>query len=437
MKLRKFLKLILFILAFHASYYLVVLHKPNGNELTPNKLTNITLCGRYPSKDDIAIDNKIWQILEMPKGSLKLLNAYLDTRHNERIVRVNANGVKLDIKKDKIFCQFWFDESSDPIVIKSSEYLLLWYESWGLKADDKRPYLISCPLPNVEGKLPTSVSLTNTLCGKATNIFPFIDNQPVDGFKDEFGVCTRPLAFDSKDSAMRFIEWVHLLKILGASEVNVYINSSIVEFNEILDLLEQEKLVKRHIFINPSNVSEGRTQQKIIEMNALNDCFYRVRNLYDYVVILDPDEVIMPVKESDNSWHDMLLNNFDMSMKYDSLCAESVYYPRSAIETFDDIPKYHIMLQRIQRSAKFSKLGSDVKSFIVPERIVAVSSQYSFFCYVKLCNTWSMPTDVAQKSHYEDVAVNATISDKTIWKFKDELIDAVQKTLETANFTYE
>lgn len=83
-------------------------------------------CFRIPQESEIFIDNLIWQVLETRLGFLKLYNAYLDTRWNETVVRVNSNGPKMNITEDQLYCQFFFDDETSPSVVKASEYLILW-----------------------------------------------------------------------------------------------------------------------------------------------------------------------------------------------------------------------------------------------------------------------------------------------------------------------
>jgi hypothetical protein len=98
-------------------------------KLSNDKLTlksNSTICGRFPSEQDITLDNTIWQVLEISRGFVKLMNAYLDERQNQTVVRINANSIPLNISQDNIYCQFWFDDETQPLIVKASEYALMW-----------------------------------------------------------------------------------------------------------------------------------------------------------------------------------------------------------------------------------------------------------------------------------------------------------------------
>lgn len=85
----------------------------------------------------------------------------------------------------------------------------------------------------------------------------------------------------------------------------------------------------------------------LLELTVVNDCFYRVRNLYDYIAILDPDEIFLPVKENERTWHD-IFKNFEELPQYDAFAVRSVTYPHFDDEISDFIPEYHYMLHHVQ-----------------------------------------------------------------------------------------
>jgi hypothetical protein len=97
----------------------------NGDTL---KLKEPT-CGRFPQEENIFIDNVVWQVLETPFGFIHMLNAYLDARWNRNIVRINVIAPQLNITAHKLFCQFWFDKKSQPLVVEASEFQTMWFNS--------------------------------------------------------------------------------------------------------------------------------------------------------------------------------------------------------------------------------------------------------------------------------------------------------------------
>lgn len=415
-------------------HYLMLVAVPNRVE---KKLIEIN-CGKYPKEEDILIDNIVWQVLQMPQGFVKFLNAYLDLREKKPVVRINANGMFLNISFDIIYCQFWYDGVVNPIITRASEYKLMYV--WGTHPQKQNPYLITCPL-DVEGKIPRSVSLTANPCDKAENLLHIIDEQPVDGIKKKFGVCSKYFTYESRSQGIRFIEWVHILKILGADKIYFYNRYVHRDFLKVLDYMEEKQLIRMWPYLEPSGISDMDpygTQIFMLQSNVLNDCFYRIRNLYEYVVILDPDEVIMPVLEADHTWEDIMNHFKDMNMIPDGIRADNFYYPNIGAEPIPDVPSYHYMLQHIQRSVNYSGIGVASKSFHVPGDIKVTHNHCPLSCLTHDCWCNGMPMDIAQLSHYrdfvDDESFNATIEDKLMWKFKDELIEAVRETLDATKF---
>lgn len=70
--------------------------------------------------------------MKIANKSVKLLNAYLDTRVNKSFVRVNVNAAEaLETSRDVIFCHFLFERKSGPFVVRAVDFTYMWIE--GLK----------------------------------------------------------------------------------------------------------------------------------------------------------------------------------------------------------------------------------------------------------------------------------------------------------------
>jgi hypothetical protein len=93
-----------------------------------NKKNEFFSCSKFPRDEEIQIDHEIWQTLTIPKGDYKIMNAYVDNRDDETVVRVMMAGYELDYNSDHIYCQFWFEDSPNavPFVQKATEYFMMW-----------------------------------------------------------------------------------------------------------------------------------------------------------------------------------------------------------------------------------------------------------------------------------------------------------------------
>jgi hypothetical protein len=306
----------------------------------------------------------------------------------------------------------------------------------------KYPFMIECPF---EGPPPTSVSLVENKCDHAENNLKLIDIQPADGIKKRFGVCSKKARFENRNFAIRFIEWVHMVRLLGAEKVHFSYDYVHPDMFEIINYFEEKGMLETWQYLNPTGIEDSKLsswQGFQIEVVAQTDCFYKVMNLYDYVALIDMDELIIPVMEEDLTWEDLINranSNSNSSDYFDGYVAQNVFYPESKA-IHNDIPKFMYILQNTQRSKNYSVEGEGVKTIVGTERILTLHTHYPHHCLTNKrhkCHRFWYPTNMSQNSHYRDAVdpqFKETQDDTLIWKYKDKLIKAVQETLKESGF---
>ena len=84
------------------------------------------VCSQFPQEKDLLIDSEVWQVFDTINGSVKLINAFLDERWNLSVVRINSNGPVQNLTRDKIYCQYFFENQSHAITVEASEIQSLW-----------------------------------------------------------------------------------------------------------------------------------------------------------------------------------------------------------------------------------------------------------------------------------------------------------------------
>lgn len=302
------------------------------------------------------------------------------------------------------------------------------------------PYLIECPF---EGTAPVSVSLVANPCDNAENNLKILNARPVDGVKKRFGVCSKQVSLKNRNYTMRFVEWVHMVRLLGAEKVHFSYRYIHPEVFEVVRYFENQGMLETWEWFDPSNIhdtTDRSWQTRQLQVNLLVDCFYRVKNLYDYVVIIDYDELIMPVMKEDMTWED-IIKRMNCSEHRDAYISQNVYYPEIEADPIEEVPKYLYMLQHVQRSQNFSNYGLAVKSILNTERVLSVHNHMPHQCISEKyqCKLHDIPTNISQCSHYRDhlndnSTFHITIEDKTIWKYKDQLLIDVKQTLEKVKF---
>ena len=82
---------------------------------------------------------------------------------------------------------------------------------------------MACQVPQAHrNDRPLSVSLVEEDCETPTNFLNVIHNLPEDGVKAHFGVCVKGLAVPGDDLSLRMMEWIEVLRALGAEKVFLY-----------------------------------------------------------------------------------------------------------------------------------------------------------------------------------------------------------------------
>ena len=310
----------------------------------------------------------------------------------------------------------------------------------GLEGKEKFPYLIECLF---EGIIPTSVSLVKMPCDHAENNMAILDIQPPDGIKKRFGVCSKRARFEDRNFAIKFIEWMHMMRILGAEKIHFFYDFVHPDTFEIFQYYGEQGILETLEYLNPTGIENSATrswQSNQVEVTILTDCFFRVKNLYDYVAIVDMDEVIMPLIEEDMTWED-IIKRVDAKEHIDAYVFQNAYYPEVGAELIETIPSYMHMLQHVQRSKKITKPWESVKSFFNTGRVLTIHNHYPHHCLTnkkrKKCTRFAIPPNISQSSHYRDKVdkdYRTTIEDSTIWKFKERLLKDVQNTLAATKF---
>jgi len=435
-------------------------------------------CAKFPTIYDIHVNNMYWQETDTSNGTFYLYGAYLDVRKNNRLgptVRILGMINRLE-PQVKTYCQFWFNNTREPVISKVLEYKYIWYRKWGnYKPGIFQPYMLACQLPKTHwDKVPLSVSVVENICDTATNNLKVIYNKLPENEtkKKEFAVCVKGLDFPTDDLSVRLIEWIELLHLLGADKIFLYNLEVHPNVTKVLNYYEK----KGYVDLTPISLPGYQPNVKVLqhlylksktnnkrqnELIPYNDCLYRNIYRYDYIALLDIDEVIMPIDGLDN-WSDLMAKVKELSYKIKhedraSYNFRNVYFldemltaheksPESLPYGFKDIPNYMHMTRHIYRSANYTKPGQYVKCFHNPEKALILHNHFPLGCLGGICTSYPVDPSVGHLQHYRSDCVsilkkscekdfkNNSVVDTTIWKYQEPLIKASTEALQTLGF---
>lgn len=440
------------------------------------KLHNITpqknkTCAKFPNLWDISFNNIYWQTLKTSNGTFHLYGAYYDNRTlvaMKPVVRILGMIDRLEPKVNT-YCQLWYDNFKEPIFAKVFEYKYVWYHKWGNnKQGIFQPYFISCQVPQGYRQLiPESVSLVENPCDMAVTNLRVIYNQPENGVKKDFAVCVKGLDFLTEDLSVRLVEWIELVRHLGADKIFLYELEVHPNITKVLNYYQEKGIVEVtpitlpgyqpnipgliHMYLKKKLVNKRQN-----ELIPYNDCLYKNMYKYKYIVIKDVDEVIMP-KGQYILWKDLMDDVYQKSLQQKkveraSYNVRNAYFFDSVLSSstvgghnFKDIPQYMHMFQHVHRSKNYTKPGAYIKCFHNPERVLSVHNHFPLACLGGSCSSFSISTEDAQLQHYRADCVktlkkscgmykNFTMMDETILRHKSPVISRVTETLYNLGF---
>lgn len=354
-----------------------------------------------------------------------------------------------------------------------------------LTAQSNKPEAIQESSSQAADGKPTYYDCKATL--PVTNNLPVFNQRPES--KKKFAVCVKGLDFPHEDISVRLVEWIELLNLLGASKIFLYNLNVHENISKVLHYYSERGIVELIPLTLPGdqpNLPEYQhtylknrlTTKRQNELIPYNDCLYRNLYSYQYLALLDIDEIIMPLKH--RSWFELMdeverISLAEQNYSRASYNTRNVYFfddlagplPTTTTTTgsrspFDSdsngaeeedqsssefseqlergIPYYLHMMQHVYRSKNYTKPGQYVKCFHNTERVVSLHNHFPMNCFGQ-CTTYSIPISLAHLQHYRKDCVGPlkrscksdyrhfTTRDVTIWRYKPQMIRRTTRVL--------
>ncbi|XP_054728826.1 uncharacterized protein LOC129237884 [Anastrepha obliqua] len=417
-------------------------------------------CAPYPHILQLHFHNNYWQVHRSDNLTLYLYGAYYDNRtyvqswEGEVLVRILTMVNTIDVQfadYPPSYCQLWYEEQNMPIIVPVREYRVTWYSDWGNGPDYYYPTFVECAMPQeVRHLVPQTVSLVPSECARATNNLRVIYEPPaVNHTQRGFAVCSTGLYNPDRDNSVRLVEWLELLRLLGAEHVmlpnfGIHPNAtSVLRHYESegfvsapgISLVRGEPALPHFTY---AAIKMCLNNHRLNEIIPLNDCLYRNMYKYEYIVVLDVDEVIMPVGEQ-RSWAD-LVQYAKEHIRYDdcegltSLCFRNIYFPaypeRKPFSA--EVPYYMYMMQHVARVAEHLEPMMATKCFHNATTVTGLHNHFALH-WTGGCGMQTVNETAGQMQHYREPDVPETLEnpviDDVIWRYKEPLVKRTQKVL--------
>ncbi|XP_047999686.1 uncharacterized protein LOC125236801 [Leguminivora glycinivorella] len=390
-----------------------------------NHSSQTKACARAPSACELVLSDAYWQTLRSSGGDVLLYGAYLDVRSASRLgpaVRLLAVRGRTN-RTTTTHCQLWYEDRADDVVVEVVEHTPVWNSKWSRpRAGELQPYLLACVLPvAARAKRPAAVSLVERPCDQATNCLQVQFDVPPDCSQKELAVCVKGLDFPRDDLSVRLVEWIELVRLLGADQVFFYQVQVHPNMSKVLEYYRARGAVEVTPITLPAERGAGRgwaprlrdkylkkkktMHERRMELVSYNDCLYRHMYHYRWLALLDVDEVIVPLQDPD--WSSLLkrvlplaeLTRAAWQSPPSSYHVSHVYY----LETQGwelDVPRHMYMLQQVYRARHLSGPRAHVKAFHETSRVVALHNHLPRACLGGVCASLAILPEHARLQHY-------------------------------------
>ncbi|EYC22617.1 hypothetical protein Y032_0017g3457 [Ancylostoma ceylanicum] len=381
---------------------------------------------------------------------LYLYNAYLDTRKNSLYPRndvIQILTVSFRTIRHKVYCNI-FDEKQYAVV--EGYVREIWQRGWDPRDQFYIPNLVSCPIPKrFRSSAELYVSITSEPC-RTQRVAVRVHIDRSQGKKDAVAVCVKGMDFQA-DISTRLVEWLEAQYLFGVSTVTMYKYTVSKQMQQVLDHFEKQgKLVQIPLtlpghspnlpLVRSEYIARNRQQKRRHELIPYNDCLYRHISTHRYILILDIDELIVPLQH--DNYAD-LLANIESSLpteRISSLSFSNVFkFPAKTADA--SRPAHMYMMRNTMRSRKTSDHRNYGKSMTNTATVATVFNHFALHRLTpNVSGTMYIPERLGIKLHYKSTCPvearkecaelqNDTVTDHSIDRFADELERRVNRTL--------
>ncbi len=253
---------------------------------------------RTPEHIDLELHRIIYK---SPGIDLFMYEAYLDDRNNETYLRMLGLQKKDKVKGD-FNCKWTTSEKGVEVTTEVKAKRILVDSTWPTWT----PHFavdFDCKLPH--GLKPRAASLVS-VDGKHSFRMPVTITE-VQPNRKTLGVCVKPIT--GHFSVARVVEWFELVRLAGVDQIILYNSDLFGTARYVLDYYSRigvATVVSWPFLLavlqnadSPSISPEERYgiyQQTYLL--AMHDCLYKFRALYENLLFIDLDEVLLPTKHT-------------------------------------------------------------------------------------------------------------------------------------------
>ena len=411
-------------------------------ERLPTKTMKDNLTSSSSSSDPIlstavkAVDNYVdQQLVKLPwtsvygkgeKDSYHFFSAYFDDRigASDRPAVIVMGYVLNGVKNIPLYC-----------ILKYADG-----HSVCLKEQLKRRNPIPCHAPNLGADTyhyycpispgedpPTSVMISSSsACSMnfTSNEIP-VGNRDIGKGKvlKKFSVCVSGPVIENKNILQDLVEFISMSRLMGAELITFYISREQLKESIIQYILHRYSDVR---VIEWKRFEKWSPLHYYGQMLIMSDCMYRSMYETEYLVPIDIDEMIVPIKA--NSWSEML-QDLPQREKYAAFIFENGFFGMKNVRPLVTAPEcgnFNIAkyFTKTDRHICFPGYGYRAKLMTRPRFVQEAGIHFTCSVISGYEKTLQVPNTVAFLAHYRDPIPDDCINqqsriDNSLLKYSD------------------
>ncbi|XP_063172200.1 uncharacterized protein LOC134506098 [Candoia aspera] len=259
----------------------------------------------------------------------------------------------------------------------------------------------------------------------------------------EFTVCISTM-FGEYSNVLQFVQSIELYKILGAQKVMIYKNSCSPLLEQVLEYYISEGTVEIipwpiHLYLKVSSYWHHSMDEKDIgyygQITALNDCVYHNMYRSKYVVLIDADEVILPIKDAD--WKSLMQRLEKENPEDGVFLFENQVFRKTVVSTtpfnfssWRMVPGVN-MFEHIHKEPNRIDDFNNRKMIVDPRKVIQTSVHSILKSYgdsIQVSNHLAINFH-CRIPERKDLPDNALIRDSIFWRYNKTLIAKVNNAL--------
>lgn len=410
------------------------LHVANHDEVQviPPNLVNTSPGYIKPNISDLH-STDFWQPVNKAEHKTRAYSAYYDERDTRKILII---GTALYAERPPLYCLFWNSNKVSAVATVTTRPI---NEHWRMLYT---AYYYECPLEKMA--IPDGVSLVAHRNDRQPSNYMPVHKYNETGHNGKFSVCVKPFHYEF-DKAVLLVEFIEFHRIMGVEFFTFYNHTLGRSVDIILSWYTDQGIAEVLPWqIDIVSQKEIRTENMFA---SINDCILRNWHQFEYQVVVDVDEFIVPHYPKTKNYFDMmkqLEKNGNSNFNVGAYCFRNSFF---YLEWPDDLNISKLSLKpttllKTTRTKKMWPRGNRSKCIIRGADVTMMGNHLPW----KITNGKQLKLaepEVAFLHHYRVceygghncINTAEAVVDHTVYQWKEELLDRMYHVFKTLNIT--